>query len=323
MVITYKQPSAVPCHMKLRTLAAATMGTVGGLVAANRMLRADRSDLDPPVGRDLETYRWRGFDVRYTDVGDPDDPDLVLLHGINAAGSSHEFRNVVDDLAESYHVVAPDLPGFGHSARPPLLYSGSLYVAFLKDFTWDVVDEPTVVASSLTGAYATLAAAEVSVEELILVCPTASTMPDRRVWLRSLVRSPLVGQLIYNGLTSKRAIRYFLRDHGFANPERITDEWVEYDYRTARLRGARFAPASFLSGFLDLDVDLGVRLAGLDVPVTVIWGSEASLTDPKRGRELADVAGAEFVEVEDAGLLPHAERPRAFLDAIERREAPV
>jgi pimeloyl-ACP methyl ester carboxylesterase len=309
--------------MKLRTVAAASLGAAGALAATNRRLRVDRERLDPPLGRELTTYHWRGFDVAYTEAGDPADPDLLLLHGINVAGSSHEFLRVVADLAEDYHVVAPDLPGFGRSDRPPLLYSGSLYVAFLKDFTRDVVAEPTVVASSITGAYAAVAAEEVPVRELVLVCPTADTVPGRRVWLRSLIRAPLIGQGAYNALTSRPAIRRFLRDHGFADPDAITDDWVEYAWRTAHLPGGRFAPASFVAGFLDLDVDLGQRLADLGVPVTVVWGSEADLQDPATGRATADEAGAAFLLVEDADLLPHAEQPEEFLALLERRREAV
>lgn len=305
--------------MKLRYAALGLAGAVGTVAAANGRLRADR--FDPPLGEPQATYRWRGFDVAYTELGDPENQDLVLLHGVNAAGSSHEFREVARALAEDYHVVAPDLPGFGGSDRPPLLYSGSLYVAFVRDFLADASDDPVVVASSLSGAYVAEAATDVSVRELVLVCPTASTIPGRRTWLRSLVRSPVVGEALYNALTSKSSIRRFLADHGFAREESITDEWVDYDWQTAHQPGARYAPASFIAGFLDLDTDLGADLAALDVPVTVIWGSEAHLPDPETGRELADAAGAPFVAIDDADLLPHAEEPEAFLAAFRERVA--
>jgi len=305
--------------VKLRYAVLGLAGTVGAVAATNDRLTAD--EFPAPLGVEQSTYRWRGFDVAYTELGDPSDPDLVLLHGVNAAGSSHEFREVADDLAEEYHVLAPDLPGFGGSDRPPLLYSGSLYVAFVTDFLADVSDEPTVLASSLSAAYATRAAGEVSVAELLFVCPTATTIPGRRTWLRSLLRTPVVGEGIYNALTSKPAIRWFLADHGFAREENITDEWVEYDWATAHQPGARFAPASFIGGFLDLDTDLGADLAALDVPVTIIWGSEARMPDPETGRELADAAGASFESIDGSDLLPHAEEPTAFLTALRERVA--
>jgi pimeloyl-ACP methyl ester carboxylesterase len=301
--------------MRLRTLAAGALAGVGGLSLANRALRGD-DDFETPLGYDLETYRWRGFDVAYTEAGDPEAPDLVLFHGINAAGSAHEFRHVFDALSEEYHVLAPDLPGFGHSDRPPLLYSASLYRTFVADFLSDLADSPTVLASSLSAAYVAEAmdTRELDVRELVLVCPTATTIPGRRTWVRSLVRSPLVGEALFNVLTSRPSIRYFLKDHGFAREENITDEWVEYDHATTHQPGARYAPASFVSGFLDSEVDLGRALARSDVPVAVIWGGEAHLPPVETGEELAERAGAEFRVVDGADLLPHAEFPEAFLD---------
>ena len=302
--------------MNLRRLASGAAVGLGTVALSNRALRSGPGELDPPLGRQTESYGWRGFDVAYTEAGDPDDPDLLLLHGVNAAASSHEFRYVVDALAEDHHVLAPDLPGFGHSDRPPLMYSGSLYVTFVEDFVRDLTDEPTVLASSLSAAYVAVAAREVDVGELVLVCPTATTIPGRRTWVRSLLRSPVVGEGAFNLLVSRPAIRYFLQDHGFEHPANITDEWVEYDWRTAHQPGARFAPASFVGGFLDLDVDLGGVLAGLDVPITIVWGREAEIAPLERGRDLAEAADARLVVLDEADLLPHAEHPEAFVEAF-------
>ncbi|MFP4626759.1 MAG: alpha/beta fold hydrolase [Natronomonas sp.] len=295
---------------------------VGVVAGSNAVLRRSADDVDSPLGRPMETYRFRGYDVSYTEAGDPNDPDLLLIHGINLAGSSHEFRYVIDALAEHYHVIAPDLPGFGHSDRPPLQYSGSLYVSFLETCLADGFDgrieNPTVVASSLSAAYVACAVARrgSDVAELILVTPTSTTIPWHRPWIRSLLRSPVVGEAAYNLLVSKRAIRYFLADHGFTDAATIPDAWVEYAWQISHQPGARFAPASFLAGMLDLDVDLGETLAGLDVPITLVWGREVDTTPVSAGYGLAETANARLLVFENAGLLPHAEHPAAFVDVL-------
>jgi pimeloyl-ACP methyl ester carboxylesterase len=53
----------------------------------------------------------------YREDGAPDAPTLLLLHGFPS--SSHMFRNLIPRLADQFHVVAPDLPGFGFSDAPP------------------------------------------------------------------------------------------------------------------------------------------------------------------------------------------------------------
>lgn len=63
-----------------------------------------------------KTIKTDGISVFYREAGDPAAPTILLLHGFPA--SSHMFRNLIPKLAETYHVVAPDLPGFGFSDSP-------------------------------------------------------------------------------------------------------------------------------------------------------------------------------------------------------------
>src|SRR5579864_249483 len=57
------------------------------------------------------------YQVFYREAGDPHAPTLLLLHGFPT--SSHMFRELIPLLADRYHIVAPDLPGFGFSEAPP------------------------------------------------------------------------------------------------------------------------------------------------------------------------------------------------------------
>src|SRR5215813_307041 len=58
-----------------------------------------------------------GLEVFYREAGSPSAPTLLLLHGFPT--SSHMFRDLIPLLADRFHLVAPDLPGFGRSAMPP------------------------------------------------------------------------------------------------------------------------------------------------------------------------------------------------------------
>lgn len=63
-----------------------------------------------------------GLNIAYREAGDTQNPKLVLLHGFPA--SSHQYRNLIPALADRFHVVAPDYPGFGNSDMPdPLKFA--------------------------------------------------------------------------------------------------------------------------------------------------------------------------------------------------------
>jgi pimeloyl-ACP methyl ester carboxylesterase len=75
----------------------------------------------PSVSAETRRTHYRtmpidGVDVFFREAGPPSAPVIVLLHGFPA--SSHMFRNLMPALAERYHVIAPDYPGFGYSAAP-------------------------------------------------------------------------------------------------------------------------------------------------------------------------------------------------------------
>ncbi|MBD8452747.1 alpha/beta fold hydrolase [Serratia rubidaea] len=57
-----------------------------------------------------------GVRVFYREAGEPQNPTLLLVHGF--ASSSHQFRELIPLLADKFHLVAPDLPGFGFSEIP-------------------------------------------------------------------------------------------------------------------------------------------------------------------------------------------------------------
>jgi pimeloyl-ACP methyl ester carboxylesterase len=57
-----------------------------------------------------------GLRIFYREAGPKNAPHVLLLHGFPS--SSHMFRNLIPELAERFHVIAPDYPGFGHSSMP-------------------------------------------------------------------------------------------------------------------------------------------------------------------------------------------------------------
>jgi pimeloyl-ACP methyl ester carboxylesterase len=64
-----------------------------------------------------KTVKVGDLDIFYREAGPKNAPTVLLLHGFPT--SSQMFRNLIPALADKYHVVAPDYPGYGHSSMPP------------------------------------------------------------------------------------------------------------------------------------------------------------------------------------------------------------
>ena len=65
-----------------------------------------------------KTIEVNGVEIFYREAGDKNAPTILLLHGYPT--SSHMFRNLMADLSDDYHLLAPDYPGFGNSEQPAM-----------------------------------------------------------------------------------------------------------------------------------------------------------------------------------------------------------
>ena len=62
------------------------------------------------------TVEIDGVKIFYRETEAPDKPNLVLFHGFPS--SSHMFRDLIVELKDDFHIIAPDYPGFGQSDSP-------------------------------------------------------------------------------------------------------------------------------------------------------------------------------------------------------------
>ena len=114
------------------TTATASLGLIGVIAAAlyfsgglarapiaAKPVAAEPATLHKTAPATLhKTVKVDGLDIFYREAGPKGAPTLLLLHGFPT--SSQMFRNLIPALADRFHVVAPDYPGFGNSAMPGL-----------------------------------------------------------------------------------------------------------------------------------------------------------------------------------------------------------
>lgn len=105
----------LPLNFLFAAIAAALSPIIGGAVLqAQTPIPTTQNSIASTVS--YKTVAVDGMEVFYREAGPKSAPTLLLLHGFPT--SSHMFRDLIPALADKYHVVAPDYPGFGYSSMP-------------------------------------------------------------------------------------------------------------------------------------------------------------------------------------------------------------
>lgn len=265
---------------KILTVGLAAGGTLGALTLMNKLTTAQAGELNTVLTGEERRYPWKYGDIFYQVKGEREAKPLVLIHSFAPGASSHEWRKNIDALAEQFHVYAFDLLGAGLSDRPAIDYSAEIYTDLIGDFLREVVGKPSlVVAHGLSSAFAIMCAYRRPqlFEKLILVSPPAALLSEQtpgmtNTMVKSALRLPIIGEFIYNILTSRGAIQRYFDRRGYHNPGLITDQLVEYVFSSAHQKNSQYSAPTLFSK--ELVIDIHEPLARLRVPVAAIWGRE-------------------------------------------------
>ena len=266
------------------------------------------------------TWSWRGHKILYTVKGTG--LPLVLIHGFGA--SIGHWRKNIPALAEGgYRVYALDLLGFGGSDKPPLDYTLDLWAEMLKDFFCEHIQEPAVfVGNSIGGLLSLMVVAhhpEIAAGAILLNCagglnhrPQELNLPLRLVMgaFTKIVRSPLIGPILFNSIRQKQRIRNTLLQV-YRNSEAITDELVDMLYAPSCDPGAQKVFASILTA--PPGPTIAELLPKVKHPVLVLWGADDPWT-PVKGAQIFQERNSngepiEFISIPNTGHCPHDERP--------------
>lgn len=282
-----------------------------------------QTELPPALDAPRDSFSTMHLrEVSYYVGGPADAPPLVLVHSINAAPSAFEMKPLFDHYAATRRVYVPELPGFGFSDRSDREYSPELYANAIVAFLTNVVKAPAdVVAYSLSSEFAARAAlvAAERIRSLTLLSPTGFS--DRRLpagktgrRLHRIFTLPGLGQGLYDLLTRRKSIRYFLRRSWVNEPP---TELIDYAYATARQPGARHAPYYFLAGQLFTRDAVNNIYAKLSLPVLVLYDRDANVSFELLAPLLAEHANWQAVRIEPTLGMPQWERPQDCIAAMD------
>ncbi len=309
--------------MKLKAKLLATGLVVGGVVGTlsvvNKLTESMAGELNTVLTGEERRYPWKYGDMFYEVKGAREARPLLLIHGFGPGASSYEWRKNIDVLAQQFRVYTLDLLGFGLSDHPVIDYTAETFADLIQDFIKEVIGKPTVVvAHGMPCAYVIADAYRRPqyFERLVLVSPPPAMLQEHflgplNVAKKTLLRLPILGEFIYNALTSRRAIRGYYDRQGFHNPGLITDDLVEYIFTSAHQPNSRYPAASFLSNYLTMDVY--EAFSRLSVPAIIVFGREGMLTLPEASETFKRVNSRVDVRILDkASLQPQDEQAATF-----------
>jgi pimeloyl-ACP methyl ester carboxylesterase len=259
-----------------------------------------------------------GIRVHYQEAGDQHAPALVLIHGF--ASSTLVWSKVFLRLASAgYRVIAPDMLGYGYSAKPR---NGEYTIAGQAKLVTGLLDALGIqraifIGSSYGGAVAASCALDYPdrVEKLILVGAVNDNRPLEFILMR-LFGSRVVGDVVSPLLIgSRRLLRLRMKRvydrHAWAMDERRVDA------RHLPLRAAGTHRA-IIRTVRRWDAERISRDAHLITqPTLLLWGEndrEIPLSDGERLH--AEIPGSRLIVFLNCGHLPHEEYPEAFTNVV-------
>lgn len=238
--------------------------------------------------------------VHYLEAGQG--PELILVHGLGS--SSEAWRETMMVLAKSYHVIAPDLPGYGKSDRPKASYSVEYHATALNEFIISLgLNKVAIAGNSLGGWIALLFALDhpEKVSHLVLVASAG-------------LKRDTLPPINLNPSTKEEQMTLLLAL--FADPAMVTDRMLaeQWEYR----KSVRATVQATLASFRTRAPFLDERIRSLKMPTLIIWGRQDRIIPLESGERFHKaISGSKLVVFENTGHMPQMERPKEFARAVK------
>lgn len=287
------------------------------------------SDRLPWIQDGYETWKWKGNDINYIEMGDPSKPAIVLIHGFGA--SSYHWRYNMPELAKDYHVFAYCKLGFGLSSKPVQDYPAEVWRDQAVDFLKEVVQKPATLAGNSLGGFTSLYAAATDeakslVNGVVLLngagrfrdgAPEKTEEPNPIIEsIQGAIQRFIIGaSFIFTKQPAR--IEQVLKQVYPIDPNNVDSELVEsirfpsldpnaaeVFYRVIKKNGS--GPTVYVDDLLE----------NLECPLLLCWGEEDPWIRPQAADKVqALYPSAQRVSI-DAGHCPHDEAPQAVNTAI-------
>jgi pimeloyl-ACP methyl ester carboxylesterase len=244
--------------------------------------------------------RINGLETYYTVEGQG--PPAVLLHGWGA--SSQTLAPLCGALADSFRVLAADLPGFGWSPAPPGAWGTADYAGHVERLMQEVgIGRAALLGHSFGGRIAIrLAAQQPALVSRLALVASAGIRPPRRVGYRVKVAAAKLTRWFFSlpgwGATGQRMV------------SRVSNRFGSRDYRAAGAMRPTLVKV--------VNEDLAPLLPAVQAPTLILWGDRDQEV-PRNAMEImaARIPHASLVVFEGAGHFPFLDAPEKFCGTLK------
>jgi len=247
--------------------------------------------------------RVNGLSVQFLEAGEGRPRTLLLIHGGIGDARLH-WEPALAALAEDFHILAPDLPGFGKSDALPRMQTEAMLnwiKAFLES---QAVEQAVVIGNSLGGLLARLFAAANPQVVPAVILMNGGGVPDLPGFFRLLERIPGVSQGIFYML-GKTATSPATLKTMFHTEARLTADFL----KQAKAAGAGYAR------MMRMYVGSPMPVAQTPLmPTLILWGANDQLATLKEAEAIkASIPGSTLTEIADCGHMPQLETMDVFV----------
>jgi pimeloyl-ACP methyl ester carboxylesterase len=247
-----------------------------------------------------------GHKIRYLESGNSKNT-LLLIHGLGA--SSERWNQVMPLFSDHYHVIVPDLIGFGLSDKPATDYTIAFFVDFLEKFIFaSKIKNPNIIGSSLGGQISAEYASSHSEEinKLVLVSPSG-VMKQSTPALDGYIMAAMYP----NKISAKNAFE-LMEGSGKHVAEEIISGFVE----RMKLPNAKLAFMSTILG-LKNSKSIKLQLESISAQTLLIWGTDDPVIPIIHADGfISSIQNCIFYEMKGCGHTPYVQEPKAFVSKV-------
>ncbi len=289
-------------------------------------MNAERRDTTENQNRLMVTKTVRlkkeELNVRYAELGDPTNPAVLLLHGVPE--NLQAWYAVAPLLAEKYHVLALDWPGFGGSdpLTSPDDYTSRRFAELIVEFMDSLsIRQASLVATDIALLPALLVGLEhpCRVSKLAVMDGIPFPRPQHSSWeLKSFAKKgSILGTALVRWFPRVTAqISYF---KGFYRGHSIPPEVRQEFLADGRNKSNQDAFLSYFQNFRVGQEYFEPRAHELQIPVLVVWGKYDRFISVELAYEIAEkLPNAKLEVVDKSGHYVHMDKPQELVRALTK-----